>query len=126
MIIVIIVIIIIYSWSCGVYSDTQILCCVNMYLKSELKHCCYLTVTVKVLLSVIYWRPPRKRAACFTVRGGRGHGWGGVGGATDGMGWGGVGWAGHACWGLWGWWGGGVITKGHGFSEILFGIYLLH
>lgn len=42
----------------GVYSDIQILFFVNMYLKSELKHCCYLTVTVKVLLSVIYWRPP--------------------------------------------------------------------
>lgn len=29
---------------------------VNMYLKSKLNHCCYLTVTVKLLLSVIYWR----------------------------------------------------------------------
>lgn len=98
----------------GVYSDTQILCFVNMYLKSELKHCCYLTVTVKVLLSVIYWRPPVNGPLVLLS---------GVGGAMDGAGWAGprTGRAGHACWGLW-----GVITKGHGFSEILFGIYLLH
>lgn len=51
-----IIIIIIYSSSCSdelwVYSDTQLF--VNMYLKSKLKHCCYLTVTVKLLLLVIY------------------------------------------------------------------------
>lgn len=50
------IIIIIYSSSCSdelwVYSDTQLF--VNMYLKSKLKHCCYLTVTVKLLLLVIY------------------------------------------------------------------------
>lgn len=35
-----------------VYSDTLLF--VNMYLKTKLKHCCYLTVTVKLLLLVIY------------------------------------------------------------------------
>lgn len=40
------------------YSDQ--LLCVNMYLKSKLKHCCYLTVTVKLLCLVIYWWPGKQ------------------------------------------------------------------
>lgn len=38
-----------------------------MYLKLKLTHCCYLTVTVNLLLSVIYWRPG-ERAALFYSR----------------------------------------------------------
>lgn len=37
-----------------------------MYLKSKLNHCCYLTVTVKLLLSVIYWRSGERAAPLYS------------------------------------------------------------
>lgn len=37
-----------------------------MYLKSKLNHCCYLTVTVNLLLSVIYWRSGERAAPVYS------------------------------------------------------------
>lgn len=45
------------------YSDTLFVC---EYLKSKLEHCCYLTVTVQLLLLVIYWWS-LEQASYFTV-----------------------------------------------------------
>lgn len=66
---------------------------VNMYLKSKLKHCCYLTVTVKLLLLVIYWWSC-KQASYFTP-----------GAQVVGVGW-----------------GGGAFVKGTAFLKFLWNI----